>query len=114
MANTAPAAELIAEDFKRDRKGRHITPPQRRAELVAAYRASGMTMIQFARHEGINPLTLAKWSTQVGKPKPVHFTEVKLALPAAGWAYEMTLPNGIAVRAASAAALVQLIELVRK
>jgi G:T-mismatch repair DNA endonuclease (very short patch repair protein) len=34
---------------KRDRKGRKITPVPQRAELVAAYRTSGLTMEQFAK-----------------------------------------------------------------
>ena len=47
----AITAELVTEDAKRDRQGRRITPPARRAELVAEYRASGLTMEQFARRE---------------------------------------------------------------
>ncbi len=109
------AAVVVAEDFKRDERGRRITPRARRVELVEAYRASGMTMAQFARREGINRLTLAKWSTQVAKAKDrVRFAELKLGMPAAAWAYEVTLPNGMTVRAASAPALVQLLELVRR
>ena len=109
------AAVVVAEDFKRDERGRRITPRARRVELVEAYRASGLTMAQFARQEGINRLTLAKWSAQVGKPKDrVRFAELKLGMPAAVWAYEVTLPNGMTVRAASAPALVQLLELVRR
>jgi hypothetical protein len=72
-------------------------------------------MAQFARQEGINWLTLAKWSSQLrGKrvPRPMRFEELKLGLPA-GWTYEVTLPNGLLVRAASAPALVELLGLVR-
>jgi len=112
---TTTAAEVITEDFKRDERGRRITPPARRAELVAAYRASGLTMAQFARREGINALTLAKWTSLAAKTKPaVHFTEVQLSLPSAAWPYEVTLPSGVTVRAASAPALVQMLELIRK
>lgn len=114
MAIAAPVAELIAENDKRDRKGRRITPRERRVELVEAYRTSGMTMAQFARREGINRFTLAKWATQLGRPRPMPFAELKLAMPTAAiWSYEMTLPNGLTVRAASAPALVQLIDLIR-
>ena len=112
---TTTAAEVVIEDFKRDEKGRRITPRAKRAELVGAYRASGLTMAQFARQEGINWLTLAKWSSQMGKPQtPVQFAEVKMGLPAAAWPYEVTLPNGITVRAASAPALVAMLEMIRK
>ena len=47
----AITAELVTEKSKRDRQGRRITPPARRAELEAGYRASGLTMEQFARRE---------------------------------------------------------------
>ena len=115
MATTAP--ELITEENKRDQRGRRITPAPRRAQLVEAYRASGLTMKQFGRQEGINPLTLAKWSTDEGRRArgSVRFAEMKVGLPlASGWAFEVTLPNGLAVRAANAGALVELLTLVRK
>jgi transposase-like protein len=113
---TSGCAELIDVDIKRDEKGRRITPPARRAEVVAAYRASGLTMVQFARREGMKYLTLAKWSSQERRRSqaPVRFEEMKLGMPAAGWAYEVTLPNGLVVRAASAGALVELLERIRK
>ena len=103
--------------MKRDRQGRRITPAVRRAELVAGYRASGMTMEQFARREGIKRLTLAKWAyleSRKGAGSPVRFAEVKTALPATPrWAFELTLPNGWTVRAADAASLAQLLSVVR-
>lgn len=108
-------AVVVAEDFKRDERGRKITPAARRAELVEAYRSSGLTMEQFARREGINALTLAKWSAQLKRRRePVRFAEFKLGVAGGGWAYEVVLPNGMAVRAASAPALVALLELIRK
>ena len=110
-------AELLDLETKRDRKGRKITPAPRRAELVAGYRASGLTMEQFARREGINRLTLAKWVFLQDRDRgarAVRFAEMKVGLPlTAGWAFEVTLPNGLAVRAASAAALAELMTLVR-
>jgi len=108
------------EEEKRDRRGRRITPAARRADLVAGYRESGLTMRQYARQEGINWMTLAKWCHLQGRAsdeKPVRFAEVKLgtsatrggdALPS--WAFEVTLPNGWVVRAADAAALAQLLQ----
>jgi transposase-like protein len=109
-------AELIAEENKRDQRGRRITPAPRRLELVEAYRLSGLTMKQFARQEGINPLTLAKWSTDIGRrPRPaMQFAEMKLGMPvASGWAFEVTLPGGVLVKTASAAALGELLAMVR-
>ncbi len=69
-------------------------------------------MEQFARQEGINRTTLAKWvyladqaSRRSSSPR---FAEVKL--PAVSrWAFELTLPNGWVVRAADATALAALL-----
>lgn len=107
-------AEVEVADLKRDRQGRQITPRARQKEMVEAYRASGLTMGQFAQQEGINRLTLAKWSTKIRPAKPVkpgraQFAEYRMAAPAAEWQYEVTLPNGLTVRAASAPALVELV-----
>ena len=114
--------ETEVEEEKRDRQGRRITPAARRVELVEGYRASGLTMEQFARQEGINRLTLAKWCHlhgRGGRTKTMNFAEVKLgpAAPSAGtvpgWAFELTLPNGWVVRAADASGLAQLLSVVR-
>jgi len=111
-------AELIDREVKRDEQGRRITPAARRAELVAAYRSSGLTMVQFARREGIHALTLAKWSAAERRRKreeaPVRFAEFKIGVAGGGWAYEVVLASGMTVRAASAPALVALLELIRK
>ena len=58
---TTITAEVVKAEGKRARDGRTITPAARRAELVCGYRASGLTMEQFARREGIKRTTLAKW-----------------------------------------------------
>jgi transposase-like protein len=104
------STELMTAELKRDRKGRRITPAFRRAELVAGYRTSGLTMEQFAKQEGIKRHTLAKWvylHDREGPGEAVAFTEVKLPT-SARWAFELTLPNGWVVRAADATALAAL------
>lgn len=56
MVTITPAAtetELIETGEKRDALGRRRTPPERRAEMLAAYRASELTQSAFARREGI-------------------------------------------------------------
>lgn len=111
---TTIITEVVDKEAKRDRQGRKITTAARRTELVAGYRASGLTMEQFARREGIKRHTLAKWvylhGRRRGETKPVRFAEVKLPVPAMPrWAFELTLPNGWVVRAADAAALAQLL-----
>jgi hypothetical protein len=115
MATITP--ELLDAETKRDTKGRKITPAPRRAELVAAYRSSGQTMVQFARREGIRPTTLAKWvflSDRKPKTVGVRFTEMRLGPATAPfWAYEVVMPNGVVVRAASASHLSELLALIR-
>ena len=108
---TTITAEVLKTEGKRSRDGRTITPAARRAELVAGYRTSGLTMEQFARREGINRTTLAKWvylQDRGGGSGAVRFTEVKLPV-VARWAFELTLPNGWVVRAADATALAALL-----
>ena len=113
---TTNTAELLDGETKRDARGRKITSPARKAELVEAYRSSGMTLRQFAQQEGLNWMTLAKWSQYLKtRARPaVRFTEVKMGFPVAGgWPYEVTLPNGTQVRAGSAGALAELLKLVQ-
>ena len=112
---TSTQAVVVAEDFKRDQTGRPIVTKERRAELVESYRASGLTMKQFAKKEGINWLTLAKWSSFLkADSKPVRFAEMTLPRATPGWAFEVTLPSGITVRASSAPGLVELLERIAK
>jgi ribosome modulation factor len=47
---------------RRSRKSRTEAPQTQLEKDEAAYRASGLTMEQFAKQEGINRLTLAKWT----------------------------------------------------
>ena len=104
------AAELLTAELKRDRRGRRITPAERRAELVLGYRSSGLTMDQFAKREGIKRNTLAKWvylHDRDGGRKMVRVAEVQVPT-VVRWAFELTLPNGWVVRAADAASLAQL------
>ena len=112
------AAEVVALEQKRDTRGRRITPRERRIELVAAYRASGLTQKEFARREGISEASLAKWSSPSGgvdRAAVVRFAETKIEAGAlaARWAFEITLPNGYLVRAASAAGLAELLAIIR-
>ena len=61
VTNTTAVAEVVDNGEMRDRLGRMITPSARRAELVVAWRASGMTQAAFARSEGINYTTFCSW-----------------------------------------------------
>lgn len=112
------AAEVLTLEPKRDTRGRRITPLERRIELVKAYRASGLTQKEFARREGITETSLAKWSSRCGgveRQAAVRFAETTVPAAAVGpsWPFEVTLPNGYLVRAASAVALAELLGCIR-
>jgi hypothetical protein len=86
-------------------------------EVIARYRGSGLSLAQFAREEGIPPGRLHYWIYMKGRAKgrralersvsaPV-FQEVKVGvmLPGiSGWAAEVSLPRGLAVRFSGGAA----------
>lgn len=52
---------LVETGDKRDGRGYRIATLARRAELVAEYRQSGLTMAAFARREGLAYSTFAGW-----------------------------------------------------
>lgn len=114
-------AELMCGEEKRDTRGRRIAARERRAQIVAAFEASEMTQRAFARREGVNPNTLARWvwlsrRAAVAKPEPaaVRFAELKMPIPAGStWLFEIALPNGGVVRAATASAAAELLSLTR-
>jgi hypothetical protein len=99
--------ELIETGEKRDLLGRKLTPGERRAELLVAFKASGLTQAEFVRREGLRYSTFCTWAQReraVGRlplAKPgrkqssptVRFIEA--ALPAAAAA-----PGGLSVRLA--------------
>jgi len=51
--------ELVDTGEKRDALGRRRTPAERQAELVQAFKGSGMSMASFAAREGVNYTTFA-------------------------------------------------------
>jgi transposase-like protein len=113
-------SQFEVQEEKRDRRGRQITPLARRVALVEGYRASGMTMEQYAKTEGVKRHTLAKWvylhdqrAAGATTPASASFAQVKVvAAPRPAWAYEVVLPNGWVVRAADAPAVAQLLGVV--
>jgi transposase-like protein len=113
-------AEVVDTGEKRDGRGRRITPRARRAELVRAYRASGLTQAAFARQEGVKYPTFAHWVQQSeragGRRPPVQFTELRLPAaprPSAAVELEVRLPDGTLVRGTKAAELAALVRALR-
>jgi transposase-like protein len=117
---TETATELLETGEKRDRLGRQITPVERRGELVAEYRRSGLTQAEFARREGLKHSTFADWVQKEGQGQR-RATEVKFAemgLPEAvsqlGLAgLEVRLPDGTIVRGPHAGEVAELVRTLR-
>ena len=115
----ATTTELVVTGETRDRLGRTITPVARRAELVAGWRASGLTQAAFARREGVRYTTFVSWVQEEGrKPGPrtapgrIKFAEVRL--PSASMAgLEVRLPDGTVLRGGNAADLATLVRALR-
>lgn len=129
VTNTTASTELVETEEKRDTLGRRHTPAERRAELLAAYRQSGLTQSAFARREGIRYSTFCTWAqaereaghlpvAPAGRkgrrptaPGSVRFAEVQLPPMVAPVAsgLEVRLPDGTLLRGGSAADLATLV-----
>ncbi len=87
--------------FRRDR-----TTRQEREELVAKYHASGLTQREFAQQHGLKLGTFQQWvyrphaAPRTARGKKSAFQEVSLTeVPFLnGWAAELQLPRGVALR----------------
>ena len=117
----AITAEVVDTGEKRDVRGRRVMPQAQRLALIEAYRASGRTMAEFARREGINYTTLAGWIAKAG-PTPavkhaIQFAEVQVprrATPArSAGELEVRLADGTVVRGGRVADLVALVQALR-
>lgn len=111
-------AEVVDAKTKQDARGRKIADEARRAEVLAGYEASGLTQKAYARREGINYHTFVAWWIQHRRARtpvpalaaPMRFAEVRFAPVTTGAKFEVTLPSGIVVRGAEAAAIAELIK----
>lgn len=111
-------AEVLADERKSDSRGRKIATGERRAELLTAYEASGLTQKAFARREGINFHTLVGWlqrrRAEGGAAPAMRFQEVCLAPGARGeWPLEVLLPDGLMVRGTNATLMAELVRALR-
>ncbi len=107
-------AELVDTGEKRDTRGRRVTIAARRAELVKAYRESGLTIAEMARREGVKYSTFAGWVKKSGRraePRrvPVRFAEVNLPVPLAAAGFEVRLPDGTVLRGGDPTGLAALV-----
>ena len=121
----AIVAEVVDVGEKRDSRGRRVFPSAERRKLVGAFRASGMTLAEFARREGINYSTMAGWVHRdhpkcAGATKRViEFAQVQLPmatapqLPASRAELEVRLPDGTVLRGGRVTDLVTLVKALR-
>ena len=116
----AITAEVVDTGEKRDTRGRRVTPAERRLQIVAAYRASGLTMAAFARRERINYATFAGWvakaTAQGGAKAPIKFAQVMLPLGASAATVdplEVRLVDGTVLRGSRVSDLVALVQALR-
>jgi len=125
VTSTTATTELVETGEKRDALGRRRTPVERRAQLLAAFRQSGLTQSAFAKREGIRYSTFCTWAqaereagrlpvAEPGRKRraqaEVRFAEVKLSpLPTAPAGLEVRLPDGTLLRGGSAAELAKLV-----
>ena len=76
-------AELADVGERRGVRGRRVLPAERRAQLMAEYRTSGLTMAAFAKSEGIKYPTFAGWMAKcranAAATPPIRFAEMRLA-----------------------------------
>lgn len=114
-------AELLDTGEKRDTRGRRVTPAERRAQMVDAYRASGLTMAAFARREKLNYATLAGWVAKAQRTniarRPIQFAELRMPFAApsesTGDQLEVRLPDGTVLRGGRVADVVALVRALR-
>lgn len=121
VTHTTATTELVETGETRDRLGRRITPAARRAELVAAWRQSGLTQAGFARREGVRYSTFASWVQQARQaggrvraaaPK-VRFAEVRVPAAMRTPGVEVHLADGTIVRGASARGVATVVRALR-
>jgi len=80
--------------------------PQEREQLVAKYQTSGLTQREFAQQHGVKLGTFQQWIYRPRSPEPIArgkqpaFQEVSITeVPFLnGWAAELQLPRGVALR----------------
>lgn len=74
-----------------------------RFSIVRRFSASGLSVREFCRREGLALSSLQRWRAEAGA-EPPHGGFVELspplgsAVPPSGWTLELTLPNGVSLR----------------
>lgn len=117
----AITSEVVDTGEKRDVRGRRIAAAEWRQQMVAAYRAAGTTMAEFARRERIKYATFAGWVAKAEQgavaKRPIQFAEVRMPFvgPSAGAddRLEVRLADGTVLRGSRVNDLVALVRALR-
>lgn len=111
-------AEVVDNGEKRDGRGHRLTAAEYRAQLVRAYRVSGLTMAAFARREKIKYPTFANWVLKTAKQpinrSAIDFAELRMPLMSpsndvVANRLEVRLPDGTVVRGVQVEELAALV-----
>lgn len=111
--------EILDSGQKRDACGRRITDEARRAEVLVAFAASGLSQKAFARQEGVNYHTFVAWLGRERRLNPavaeptvgkVRFRQLQLGPEPRRAELEVVLPGGLVVRGGDAAQLAVLVK----
>jgi transposase-like protein len=111
--------EVITQERARDGRGHRLYTDGRRAELIAAYQASGLTQVAFARREGIKYSTFTAWlqsrrrATPLSSQAPTPLRFLEASAPSDWSGLEVTLPDGTRVRGASAREVAEVAQALR-
>ena len=114
---TTVTTELVHHGERRDRVGRQHVPRERREQLLAAFRESGLTRRAFAQREGIRYTTFCNWtqggakraSAEMSAMSAVRFAEVALPVSAGSSGIEVRLADGTTVRGGRVEEVVALV-----
>ncbi len=118
---TTVTTELVHHGERRDRAGRQHVPRERREQLLAAFRESGLTRRAFAQREGVRYTTFCNWTQgaakRAGEEVPavaaVRFAEVALPVSARSSGIEVRLADGTTVRGGRVEEVVALVRALR-
>jgi hypothetical protein len=95
-------------------------PRERREQLLAAFRESGLTQLAFSEREGIRYSTFCHWvqrsarnGARVGGPTSVRFAEVALPAGAGTKGLEVRLADGTVLRGGGVEELAALVRALR-
>ena len=103
METPSTTTELIKDYHKRDTRGRRITEPKRKAQIISGYGASCLTQKAYARSEGVNYHILVSWfgQSQRASDPPARSTAAMPLHPHEGFRLQKILeyqqlggPNG--------------------